>query len=312
MTVQELQQRQQWPLHQKIDHALGTVEAFMARTGKVPYVSFSGGKDSTVLLDMIRRFLNPDIKAVFCNTGNEFPKIVKFVRRTENVTVIRPQMTVRAVLEKYGFPLVSKEQSSYIREARTTQSEKLRNKRLHGKKVKGAFMGKISDRWQFLTNSPFDISEKCCECLKKRPFRKYEKETGQVPILGVMAEESDFRKHQYIKRGGCNAFECKRPTSYPLSIWTDGDIWAYMKEFKVPYCEIYDIAGVRQTGCMFCGFGAHIEKSSRFARLRELHPKAYDIFMSYKNNGVTYREALERIGVQLPDGVRQLELFDEQ
>lgn len=310
MTIQELQQRQKWPLHQKIDHALGTVEAFIARTGKVPYVSFSGGKDSTVLLDMIRRFLKPDIKAVFCNTGNEFPEIVKFVRRTENVTVIRPEMTVRQVLEKYGFPLISKEQAQYIWEARHTKSERLLFQRLNGR-PKGRYRAKISDRWKFLINTPFEVSHKCCECLKKRPFRKYEKETGELPILGMMANESDLRQHQYIKRGGCNAFEGKRPTSYPLSTWTDVDIWAYIKEFKAAYCEIYDIPGVRQTGCMFCGFGAHIEKTSRFARLRELHPKAYDIFMSYKNNGVTYREALERIGVQLPDGIRQLELFDE-
>lgn len=309
MTIQELQQRQQWPLYQKIDHALGTVEAFMARIGKVPYVSFSGGKDSTVLLDLIRRFLKPDIKAVFCNTGNEFPEIVKFVRRTENVTVIRPEMTVRQVLDKYGFPLISKEQSSYIREAKTTHNEKLRNRRLYGEKGKSGFRGTISARWRFLVNAHFDVSEKCCECLKKRPFRKYEKETGELPILGVMAVESDQRTHQYIRRGGCNSFDGKRPTSNPLSIWTDADIWAYLKEFKVPYCELYD-KGADRTGCMFCGFGAHIEKTSRFARLRKLHPKAYGIFMNYTNNGVTYREALNRIGVQLPDGPRQLDLFE--
>lgn len=201
MTIQELQQRQKWPLHQKIDHALGTVEAFIARTGKVPYVSFSGGKDSTVLLDMIRRFLKPDIKAVFCNTGNEFPEIVKFVRRTENVTVIRPEMTVRQVLEKYGFPLISKEQAQYIREARHTKSERLLFQRLNGR-PKGRYRAKISDRWKFLINTPFEVSHKCCECLKKRPFRKYEKETGELPILGMMANESDLRQHQYIKRGG--------------------------------------------------------------------------------------------------------------
>lgn len=311
MTIQELRQRQQWPLHQKIDHALGTVEAFVARTGKVPYVSFSGGKDSTVLLDLIRRFLKPDMKAVFCNTGNEFPEIVKFVRRTENVTVIRPEMTVRQVLEKYGFPLISKEQALYIRQAKTTKSTKLLALRLNGTAPKNRkIFGKISERWKYLIKAPFMLSEKCCECLKKRPFRKYEKETGELPVLGMMANESDLRQHQYIKRGGCNAFEGKRPTSYPLSIWTDADIWACIKEFKIPYCEIYDKGQIR-TGCMFCGFGAHIEKSSRFARLRELHPKAYGIFMNYTNNGVTYREALERIGVQLPDGPRQLDLFEE-
>lgn len=45
MTVQELQQRQRWTLEQKIDHAVGTIEAFIARTGATPYISFSGGKD---------------------------------------------------------------------------------------------------------------------------------------------------------------------------------------------------------------------------------------------------------------------------
>ncbi len=311
MTLQELQKRQQWPLHHKIDHALGTVEAFIARTGKVPYVSFSGGKDSTVLLDMIRRFLKPDMKAVFCNTGNEFPEIVKFVRRTENVTVIRPEMTVRQVLEKYGFPLISKEQALYIRQAKTTKSAKLLALRLNGTDQKnGMVYCKISEKWKYLIKAPFMLSEKCCECLKKRPFAKYNKQTGELPILGMMAGESRGRTRGYIARGGCNSFSENHPVSYPLSIWTDADIWAYIKEFKVPYCELYD-KGADRTGCMFCGFGAHIEKTSRFARLRELHPKAYGIFMGYTNNGVTYREALERIGVQLPDGVRQLDLFNE-
>lgn len=308
MNAQELQQRQQWPLHHKIDHALGTVEAFMVRTGKVPYVSFSGGKDSTVLLDMIRRFLKPDIKAVFCNTGNEFPEIVKFVRRAENVTVIRPEMTVRQVLEKYGFPLISKEQALYIRQAKTTKSARLLALRLNGTDQKnGMVYGKISEKWKHLIKAPFMLSEKCCDCLKKRPFAKYNKQTGELPILGMMAGESRGRMRGYLARGGCNSFSENHPISYPLSIWTDADIWAYIKEFKVPYCELYD-KGADRTGCMFCGFGAHIEKTSRFASLRELHPKAYDIFMSYTNNGVTYREALERIGVQLPDGPRQLKL----
>ena len=108
MTIQELNTRQGWTLSQKIDHAVGTVEAFLSRTGKVPYVSFSGGKDSTVLLDIVRRFVDRDIKAVFCNTGNEYPEIVRFVRSTENVTIIRPGITVRKVIGKYGFRLYRK------------------------------------------------------------------------------------------------------------------------------------------------------------------------------------------------------------
>lgn len=80
MTIQELRERQSWTLEQKIDHALGTIEAFINRMGgkdKV-YVSFSAGKDSTVLYHLAR-ILYPDILAVFCNTGNEYPDIVRFV-----------------------------------------------------------------------------------------------------------------------------------------------------------------------------------------------------------------------------------------
>ena len=74
MTIQKLNTRQGWTLNQKIDHAVGTVEAFLSRTGKVPYVSFSGGKDSTVLLDIVRRFVNRDIKAVFLQYRQRVPR----------------------------------------------------------------------------------------------------------------------------------------------------------------------------------------------------------------------------------------------
>lgn len=77
MTIKELQERQGWTFDQKIDHSLGVIEQFLSRTDA--YVSFSGGKDSTVLLDLCR-IVKPDIKAAFCNTGNEYPEIVQFVR----------------------------------------------------------------------------------------------------------------------------------------------------------------------------------------------------------------------------------------
>lgn len=64
--------------------------------------------------------------------------------------------------------------------------------------------------------------------------------------------------------------------------------------------------GRTRTGCMFCGFGAHMEKVSRFELLYDLHPKAYNVFMAYQNNGHTYREALRAIGVQLPDETPRL------
>lgn len=104
MDIKELRERQAWTLEQKIDHSLGVIEQFVSRLGKDNvYVSFSGGKDSTVLLDLCR-ILYPDIKAVFCNTGNEYPDIVYFVRdkikNGENIEIIQPKIKPKEVMEK--------------------------------------------------------------------------------------------------------------------------------------------------------------------------------------------------------------------
>lgn len=83
MDIAELRERQSWPLMKKIDHALFTIDTFLGRTEGKAYVAFSGGKDSTVLLDLCR-IIKPDIKACFVNTGNEYPDIVRFVRELKD------------------------------------------------------------------------------------------------------------------------------------------------------------------------------------------------------------------------------------
>lgn len=81
------------------------------------YVSFSGGKDSTVLLHLVRQ-LFPDVPAVFSNTGLEYPEIQAFVKGIDNVTVLRPQMRFDEVTFQHGYPLISKEVANAIRYAR--------------------------------------------------------------------------------------------------------------------------------------------------------------------------------------------------
>lgn len=286
VSPEELKERQLWTLDQKIDHSLGTIEQWMSYCDEKAYVSFSEGKDSLVLLHLVRR-LYPKCKAVFFNTTNEFPEIYKFLRTIDNLERVEPEMNLKAVIEKVGFPLVSKEQSQYIREAKYTKSEKLLNLRMNGREGK-PYQGKISKKWQHLVYAPFDVSEKCCYHLKKKPAMAFEKRTGMTPILGTMAEESKLRKQKYYKTG-CNSFETKRKASYPLSIWTTDDVWAYIHRFNLDYCDIYD-KGETQTGCMVCGFGCH--RDDRFARLAKNHPKAFNIAMNYTNNGVRYEDAI--------------------
>ncbi|MDR2385184.1 MAG: phosphoadenosine phosphosulfate reductase family protein, partial [Tannerella sp.] len=260
MTYDELKQRQGWTLEQKIDHSVGVVSSFMERMNGNLYVSVSGGKDSGVMLDIIRRFVDKNVLAVFCNTGNEYPEVVKFVRQTDNLTVIRPDMHIRQIIEKYGFPLISKEQSQYVRQAKHTKSERLRNIRLYGS-ING--IGKIAERWKFLIDAPFDVSEKCCDFLKKKPFQKFQKQSGLFPVIGTMASESRLRFQKWLKHG-CNSFETNMIASYPLSIWTEADVWDYiLRKFNLPYSPIYDM-GLKRTGCMFCGFGCHLKNDRRF------------------------------------------------
>jgi 3'-phosphoadenosine 5'-phosphosulfate sulfotransferase (PAPS reductase)/FAD synthetase len=123
MTYDELRYRQSWTLEQKIDHSVGVISTFMEKMEGKIYVAASGGKDSGVALDIVRRFVDKTAPAVFCNTGNEYPEVVKFVRQIQNLSIIHPGINIRQIIEKYGFPLISKEQSQYIRQAKHTHSD---------------------------------------------------------------------------------------------------------------------------------------------------------------------------------------------
>ena len=251
------------------------------------YISFSGGKDSTVLLHIARK-LYPNIKAVFVDTGLEYPEIKEFVKTIDNVIWLKPETSFNNVIKKYGYPLISKEQSQYINEAKHTKSDKLRDIRLNGNEWG---MGKVSDKWKFLIGAPFDVSNKCCDVMKKRPVKKFEKENNLHPIIGIMADESNMRK-QDIEKNGCNIFDSDRPMSRPLSFWKESDIWEYIKTYNINYSKIYDM-GYERTGCMFCGFGLHLERNNRFDLMKKTHPKIYEYIMS--ESGLNYKYILDYV-----------------
>ena len=354
--IWELRQMQALPLESKITMTKHRIQTWVDEFGvDGVYVSFSGGKDSTVLLHIARQ-MYPNIEAVFVDVPTQYPELKEFAQTFDNLVILNPKISFAEVCEKHGFPLFSKEIASSVKEARQYfknidtrfGKESIIKKYENGdypimpaktKQLLGVFQhkengiatgeySKMYDRskYLFMLDAPFEVSNRCCMVMKKQPAHKYHKDTGRVPITAQMACESKQREAQWIQNG-CNLFNAKSPISNPMSFWTEQDVLWYIKENDLQICSVYgDIVidydamgqcenqmvfsdygifgeerpllkttGCDRTGCVLCGFGCHLEKESRFLRLKETHPKFHNLLHVLKNNGVTYAEAIDWI-----------------
>lgn len=301
-TKSDLRQMQSLPLAAKIRMTERRIMDWYDYWNGNVYVSFSGGKDSTVLLDICRK-LYPDIEALFVDTGLEYPEIRQFVKTFENVTIVRPEMRFDEVIKTFGYPLISKEVSLKISETRRTPNGYASQSfDSNSKKVQQYGARYDLSKWKPILESNILVSHKCCDVMKKKPAKDFEKRTGKKPILATMADESAVRTTRWLQEG-CNAFESKRPRSQPMSFWTEQDVYKYIKKNDLPIASVYGqvvyssspeqmrieefiddcetdklrTTGCSRTGCIFCGFGCHLEKSpSRFESLKETHPRQYE------------------------------------
>lgn len=334
---ERLKELQALPLERKIQITQARlIEWYTAWEGKC-YVSFSGGKDSTVLADSaakVCKTLGYKLILWFSDTGLEYPEIKqnidKIGKYLENKYEIKVEIvkdypkdkngnriTFRKVLEKYGYPLISKEIAKRCSEYQNAKSKGKLQQSCAYKEFNG--LRKDNDgnsslynktKHNYLTEAPFKISHKCCLVMKEKPAINFEKEYELKPIVGTMTCESMARKKTWIQNG-CNAFNATRPMSTPMSFWTEQDVLKYISEYDLPiaspYGEIkqdengkYYTTGCNRTGCIFCGFGCHLEKEpNRFQQLKETHPKLYDYCMKpWSEGGLGMDEVLNYINVK--------------
>lgn len=324
-TMNDLFTMRAWPLERKIQVTQTRLLEWKAKFNGQIYISFSGGKDSTVLADLAARVYaatqdeKGPLPLVFVNTGLEYPEIQRFVpsfadwlRITYKIPVtletLYPKMTFPEVLSEYGYPVIGKEVAKVIYYARRGSHwalNRLNGLDKHGKPSK--FKARYK-RYKFLIDAPFQTSQLCCDIMKKGPAKKYEAKTGRKAIVATMTEESEARNKSWLKYG-CNSFGGERPMSKPMSFWTEQDVLQYLKMTGIPFAPVYgeivekdpqislfdgDTQKLKttrcdRTGCMYCMFGILSDKEpNRFQRMKQTHPKqyAYCIGGGHFENGI--------------------------
>ena len=306
---EQLRAWQALDLDAKIVWAHERIAVALARLG-TPCLAFSAGKDSTVLLHMLRQH-KPDLHVVYGNTGIEFPECVKFARwlRDEwrlNYHEARPEVTFWWVVEQYGWPLLGKTFG-----VGGVAHKSSRERFFDELEARGELTG------QYAIQAEVPISSACCTFLKERPSEKVQKALGVDGVfLGIMASESRRRMFNFLQYGEWYQVGSQRLWKcHPLAIWTDADIWAYIRRFNVPYAPLYDMGyhdektgewiSHKRNGCMFCGMDIHFP-NNHLAIMRRTHPKAWRTLMVHKGLG----KVLMQLRFALD--AHQMDMFAEQ
>jgi 3'-phosphoadenosine 5'-phosphosulfate sulfotransferase (PAPS reductase)/FAD synthetase len=278
MTHDEFRMLYELPPELKVEKTKARIREFYSHFGGDVFLSFSGGKDSTVLGHIIRNMPEPycDIEFVFFDTHNEDESVYDIVKEW-GATVVSSPYTPREVVDKVGYPLFNKEIAEMI--------EAMQKKRAWVNDVSHSRRKKtkeqIERRYMLFVNSPLRISAKCCDESKKKPSKKFTKETGKYPIVATLAVESLLRMQNYL-RTGCNSFEGKIK-SVPISFWKKSDILWYIAQHDLKIADCYKakitnypllgyktctLCGKDQTGCLYCGFGKGMEFAKKVLKAR--------------------------------------------
>lgn len=274
----ELRRLQRMPYDWKVEHAKDVIREFVEHEGEEHvYVSFSGGKDSLILLHLVRS-IYPNVKAVFANTGIEFPEQVKFVRTFPNVTEVHPIKHFPKILKEDGIVYPSKEVAMYVKDAKKGCKYAING--FNGLDTEGKenrYKARFK-RWAFLLNCGVKISPDCCKLMKEKPLKYFEKQNGMSPIIGTRAEES-FRRSVGWMKSGCNSFSKGKAKSTPLALWMFDDVMRYIRENKIELSPMYSKQGMNRTGCMFCPVPIAHGDLTNIRYAKEHHPKMYETIM---------------------------------
>lgn len=237
------------------------------------YISFSGGKDSTVLSALVDMALPGNkIPRVYANTGIEYRLILDFVKKERDrehpweLIILKPSVSIKNMLETEGYPFKSKYHSMIVgvwQNRGIEKSETVKNylelqiPKSGKKRYSNHLCPKIL-RYQFYEGAPFKISDKCCDRMKKEPLDKFKKDNNKpYAIIGIMPSEGGQRE-----TAQCLAFSGKKLKSFqPLvPVTKEWEDW-FIEEYGIAISDIYkEPYNFKRTGCKGCPFNPNIQK----------------------------------------------------
>ena len=278
-------------LKDKIETAILRIQKLYEDTEGQCVLSFSGGKDSTVLAELtlmaIDRGLISDIDFIFADTKLEYHAIYTFIdwyhENKHKIKRIKPDLSMAQVIKNYGKPAMNKKGSNnlktygnFLKKNEDPLEHKHMRELIQGYtitkdgNVKKDANGKEYTSMNRLANKnmhflhphlEYNISDICCDIFKKKPFHKYYAEHNiKGYFTGMRKEEGGIRKIAY---GGCTSTrKIKGKTitqSMPLWYWTSEDVDNFIKEYDLKISEAYTKYELRRTGCIGCPFAKDID-----------------------------------------------------
>lgn len=232
-------------------------------------MSFSGGKDSTVMHYLFDMALpNNKIPRVYVNTGIELNMIRDFVlemqKTDDRIIMIKPTTPIKPMLERDGYPFKSKMHSEFVKRYQSKGFEGYKSvrayvgleKTLNGRDVYRPCPKKL--KHQFTSEYTLKISVLCCVRMKEEPLDKWRLENNKpYQIIGIMKAEGGRRI-----RSTCLAFSGKKLKAFqPLvpitKAWED---W-FIQEYNIKVCDIYNPPyNFFRTGCKGCPFAINLQQ----------------------------------------------------
>lgn len=306
-----------------INDAIFRIKREYERTDGQIYLSFSGGKDSTVLAHLIMMAdLPKQIPFVFVDTGVEMNATKQFIKEFDypNIITLKPKKAFAQILKEHGKPTLSKLKSDGLNTYQRHIDNPLKTARArqmilgvrekNGKAVQGRNSYRLANRYMHFIhpNTNIKFSSSCCNYLKKQPFNIFEKEHKMNGVFtGVRTSEGGVRSLMYnscvnIKKKHNREFY----TSMPIIDWDDKIIDEFIEKYHIQLSDCYTLYGCKRTGCCGCPFSNNLEQELEI--LYKYEPNRYKACMFWLEDVYHYQliechfdsEYMKRHSDQLP------------